>query len=172
MDILNQNSSIYDLHKSGNIKWRIHSDQINNEQIYSNSFYMIFNNNFYSNNKLMNKKSKNEIYDNFHRIRCYGFTGRNNPKIDYKNITLYFCGVIYNYDEIIQKCLPDVKEFVNLYSGIGCPRAPYQERDMPHSGLTPRIEVKIFKNQKSKIKMNLFILSIYTFSHLKHLRTA
>ena len=37
--------------------------------------------------------------------------------------------------------------FFNLYSGIGCPRAPYQERDMPHSGLTPRIEVNQIESE-------------------------
>jgi len=63
----------------------------------------------------MNKKSSQEPYENFYRSRCYGFTGINNPKIDYKNITLYFSGVIYNYDEIVQKCLPDIKEFVKSF---------------------------------------------------------
>ena len=31
---------------------------------------------------------------------------------------------------------------INLYSGLGCPRASYQERDIHLSGLMPRIEVK------------------------------
>jgi len=31
---------------------------------------------------------------------------------------------------------------INLCSGIGCPGATNQDRDMPHSGLEPRIEVK------------------------------
>jgi len=34
---------------------------------------------------------------------------------------------------------------VNLCSGIGCPQAPYQDSDMPHSGLRPRIEVNANK---------------------------
>jgi hypothetical protein len=34
------------------------------------------------------------------------------------------------------------RPLVNLYSGLGCPRASNQDRDMPHSGLRPRIEVK------------------------------
>ena len=33
-------------------------------------------------------------------------------------------------------------EDINLYSGLGCPRASYQERDIHLSGLMPRIEVK------------------------------
>jgi DNA (cytosine-5)-methyltransferase 1 len=33
---------------------------------------------------------------------------------------------------------------VNLYSGLGCPRASYQERDIHLSGLMPRIEVNVF----------------------------
>jgi 23S rRNA U2552 (ribose-2'-O)-methylase RlmE/FtsJ len=39
------------------------------------------------------------------------------------------------YDELL--C-----DSINLYSGFGCPRASNQERDIHHSGLMPRIEVK------------------------------
>ena len=115
MDLFTQTSYIQ---RSDNADgFQKNPDQISKEHMHSNSFYMILNNNFYSNDKLMVRKHNHAIYDNFHRIRCYGFTGRNNLKIDYKNITLYFCGVIYNYDEIIQKCLPDIKEFVKLQNG-------------------------------------------------------
>jgi 23S rRNA U2552 (ribose-2'-O)-methylase RlmE/FtsJ len=46
--------------------------------------------------------------------------------------------------EYINSLVPDVfnkSNNFNLYSGLGCPRASNQERDMPHSGLMPRIEV-------------------------------
>ena len=47
--------------------------------------------------------------------------------------------------EITKKPVCKIQKSANvkLYSGIGCPGATYQDRDMPHSGLKPRIEVNI-----------------------------
>ena len=62
-------------------------------------------------------------------------------KINYifYDINSDFLILIKSIDKYV--CRVGTYQRFNLYSGIGCPRAPYQERDMPHSGLTPRIEV-------------------------------
>ena len=41
---------------------------------------------------------------------------------------------------------------LNLYPGLGCPGASYQERDVPYSGLMPRIEVKSLVRQCSYLR--------------------
>ena len=43
---------------------------------------------------------------------------------------------------------------LNLYSGLGCPRASYQERDIHLSGLMPRIEVKLLPEKNFKYEYN------------------
>ena len=82
--------------------------QVNKDHMYSNSVYMILNNNLYSNEHKMHKNFKPATCDNFSRIRSYGFTGKDNPPIDHKNITLFFTGTIYNFQEIVDRCMPDI----------------------------------------------------------------
>ena len=51
--------------------------------------------------------------------------------------TFYISCDLHGYQVLFtQSCYMMIVMF-NLYSGIWCPRAPYQERDMPHSGLRP-----------------------------------
>jgi asparagine synthase (glutamine-hydrolysing) len=79
---------------------------------------MILNNNLYSNEYKMHKNFKPATCENFYRIRSYGFTGKDNPPIDRKNIALFFTGIIYNFQEIVDRCIPDILQ--NGHSKQGC----------------------------------------------------
>ena len=56
------------------------------------------------------------------------------------------------YNMIVLQCK---ENNINLYSGLGCPRASYQERDIHLSGLMPRIEVNIGHSQKIEGNENM-----------------
>jgi asparagine synthase (glutamine-hydrolysing) len=87
---------------------------VNKDHLYSNSFYMILNNNLYSNEHKMHKNFKPITCDSFYRIRCYGFTGKNNPTVDHKSIALFFTGTIYNFQEIVDQCMPDILQYGSI----------------------------------------------------------
>ena len=52
-------------------------------------------------------------------------------------------------ESCISKAYSKAYSKTNLCSGIGCPRAPYQDSDMPHSGLRSRIEANLDFNSST-----------------------
>jgi asparagine synthase (glutamine-hydrolysing) len=46
--------------------------------------------------------------DIFHHICSYGFTGKENPPAKHNNIALFFTGIIYNFQEIVERCMDDI----------------------------------------------------------------
>jgi asparagine synthase (glutamine-hydrolysing) len=91
---------------------------VNKEHMHSNSFYMILNNDFYSIDKKMYKNVKPNHCEDFHRTCCCGFTGIKCPVINYKNVTLFFNGILHNYEEIMKKISMNVDEFNHEYEII------------------------------------------------------
>ena len=92
--------------------------QVNKEHMHSNSFYMILNNDFYSNDKKMYNNVIPNNCEDFNRICCCGFIGINCPVINHKNITLFFNGILHNYEEIMKKIAMNTDEFNYEYEII------------------------------------------------------
>lgn len=93
------------------------SPVLDKEHMYSNSIYMILNDNSHSNGNMIDTIFKPSNCDIFHHICSYGFTGKENPPAKHNNIAIFFTGIIYNFQEIVNRCMADIlKEKQNLHS--------------------------------------------------------